>query len=242
MALNTTNDILTEFLIRNNRTTTDGFITDSTLQGWLKDGHVWAAGYKKWPMTEGRVTTTASAATVSAEGYTAIAYPEGWKADSVRSLRVDTKLYKKRNFYKFQKFYEDNPGNTDRNYTDYARTLLINPNVSGFSGTVYLYGQYMPILDVTDMTSKTIFSDYDEEGNDAIVEKMTSYLKAREHLPDEKLSHEQFAVQKLEAIKGLVDDEQFNYQDTDNDGMYKRFDVLRGGFSENNFRRDQWSY
>lgn len=240
MALRTNNDLITEVLVRNNRTTTDSFITDSTIQGWLKDAHTWASAYKKWPMTEGKASTTAASLTTSAEGYTSLAYPEGFKADSIRLLTIDGKRFKKTNFYRFQSFFEDNSADTTKLYTDYGRELLINPNASGLSGTVVAWGQYTPILDVTDLTATTIFSDYDEQGNEAIVEKMTEYLKLREHLPDEAQLHSQRAAAILDGVKGLVDDEQFNYQDTQNDGWFKRFDVLRGGFKEDLYRRDQW--
>lgn len=240
MALNTTGDIITEFLVRNNRTTTDSFITDTTVQGWLKDAHVWAAGYKKWPMTEGKNSTTAASLVTSPEGYTTLAYPEGYKADSIRLLTIDGKRFNKKNFYKFQQFVEDNPQDSSKIYTDYGRTLLINPMAGGVSGTVVMWGQYMPILDVTDTTAKTIFSDYDEEGNDAIVKKMTAYLKERERLIAEAQLAEKEAKEKLDGVKGLIDDEQFGYQDTNNEGMWKRFDVMRGGFKEDVFRRDQW--
>jgi hypothetical protein len=240
MALNNVGDIITEVLVRNNRTTTDGFITDTIIQGWLKAAHIWAAGYKKWPMTEGKSSTSSGSATTSAEGYTTLAYPEGFKADSIRLLTVGGKRFQKKNFYKFQSFVEDNSSDTSKVYTDYARQLLINPNASDFSGTVVMWGQYMPILDVTDMTAKTIFSDYDEEGNEGIVKKMTSYLKDREHLPTESVLFDKQASDKLDAVKGLINDEQSNYLDTLNDGMWKRFDVTRGGFKEDIFRRDQW--
>ncbi len=239
MALRTNSDLITEVLVRNNRTTTDGFITDSTIQGWLKDAHTWAAAYKKWPMTEGKNSTTA-ATTQSAEGYTTLAYPEGWKAESIRLLTVGGKRYKKKNFYKFQEFIEDNPNDTSKIYTDYGRNLLINPNASEFSGTAVVWGQYTPILDVTDLTATTIFSDYDEQGNEAIVEKMTAYLKDREHLPDEVLLHEKKAAQVLDSVQGLVDDEQFGYQDTDNDGWFKRIDVVNGGYIDDIMKRDQF--
>ena len=240
MALRTTGEIITEFLVRNNRTTTDGFVTDTTVQGWLKDSHVWAAGFKKWPMTEGKNSTTAASLTESPEGYTVLAYPEGYKTDSIRLLTVGGKRFEKKNFYRFQSFIEDNPNDTSKVYTDYGRQILINPQASEFSGTVVAWGQFMPILDVTDMTSTTIFSDYDQEGNEAIVEKMTAFMKAREHLPDEVALHDQRAMDRLNGVTGLIDDEAFGYQDTRNEGWFKRFDVLRGGFKEDIFNRDRW--
>lgn len=226
--------------MRNNRTTTDAFITDTTIQGWLKDAHVWAAGFKKWPMTEGKNSTTASSITTSPEGYIALNYPEGYKSDSIRLITVGGKRTLKKNFYKFQQFVEDNPNDTSKIWTDYGRVVLFNPMISEFSGTIVSWGQFMPILDVTDMTATTIFSDYDEQGNESIVHKMTGYLKRREHLAEEAELYEKKAEQVLGEVEGLIDDEAFGYQDTNNEGWLKRFDVLRGGFKEDIFRRDQW--
>lgn len=240
MALNTVGDIITEVLVRNNRTTTDGFITDTTIQGWLKDAHVWASAYKKWPMTEGKYSTTSASLVTSAEGFTTLVYPESFKADSIRLLTIGGKRFKKKNFYKFQQFVEDNPNDTSKIWTDYGRQILINPMASDMSGTVVTWGQYTPTLDVTDMTAKTIFSDYDEQGNEAIVEKMTGYLDKREGKIAEAQLKDKEAKETLDAVKGLVDDEQFGYQDTQNEGMYKRIDIINGGFSEDLFRRDQW--
>lgn len=240
MALRTTNDIITEILVRNNRTTTDAFITDSTIQGWVKDAHVWAAAYKKWPFTEGKNSTTTASAITNAEGYTSISYPEGWKSDSVRLMTVGGKRFLKRNFYKFQEYIEDNSSDTSKLWTDYGRQILINPNASEFSGTVVLWGQFQPVLDVTDMTSTTVFSDADEEGNEAIVEKASEYLKRREHMEYEAQVHGQTAMAHLNAVSERIAEEQYAYQDTQNEGLWKRFDITRGGFKEDVFRRDQW--
>lgn len=239
MALRTNSDIITEVLVRNNRTTTDAFITDLTIQGWLKDAHTWAAAYKKWPMTEGKNSTTATG-TTNSEGFISISYPEGYKADSIRLITVGGKRFYKKNFYKFQQFIEENPQDTSKIWTDYSRQVLINPQASDFSGTVVLWGQFMPILDVTDMTATTIFSDYDEQGNEAIVEKMGSYLKRREHLEYEAQVHAQTAQATLEEVQGLINDEQFGYQDTQNEGWFRRFDVTKGGFNTDIFKRDQF--
>lgn len=240
MALLNVGDIFTEILVRNNRTTTDSFVTDVMLQDWVRQAHVWACGHKKWPFTEGKYSTTAASTTTNQEGYTSLTYPESFKSDSVRLLTVDGKRYEKKNFYKFQQYLEDNSSDTSKLYSDYGREILINPRAEDFSGTIVAWGQYTPILDTTDLTAKTAFSDYDEEGNEAVVEKATSYLKRREHLPDEAELHDQRAAAKLNEIAGRIGEEQYAYQDTANEGMFKRFDILRGGFKEDTFRRDQW--
>ena len=240
MSLNTIGDIQTEFLVRNNLTTTDSFVTDATLTGWTKEAHVYCAGFKKWPFTEGRVSTTFASLVTSEDGYLVGEYPEGWKADSIRLLTIGGKRVDKKNFYKFQKYIEDNPSDNERIYTDYNRRYYVNPNID-LSGTVTAWGQYTPAPDYSIPASYTVFSNNDEEGNEAIVEKMTAYLKRREHLPQEAELHDKRASDKLAEIWVKVGDEQAMYQDTDGEGMWKRIDVVNGGFRDDLFNRDQFN-
>ncbi len=252
MALRTNSDIITEVLVRNNRTTTDAFITDSTIQGWLKDAHTWAAAYKKWPMTEGKNSTTAASGVTSPEGYITISYPEGYNADSIRLITVGGKRTLKKNFYKFQSYFEDNPNDTTKLYTDFSRVIYVNPNAASLSGTWVAWGQLnVPTLDDTDPNATTVFSYAEEDGNDAIVEKVLSYALVREKSPvgiqrgkiiSASSLHAQNADAILLDIWTRIQEEQAMYQDTLDEGMYKRFDVLRGGFKEDIFKRDQWSY
>lgn len=238
--LTTVSDIQTEFLVRNNRTTTDTFITDATLNNWLRDAHAWGVNYKKWPWTEGRVSTTFASFVADPEfGYLAGPYPEGWKSDAIRLLTVGGKMTTKHNFYKFQRFLEDNAQSNKRMWTDFGRIIYINPGID-LSGTVTAWGQYTPLLDPTDKTAITAFSYNDELGNDALVEKMTSYLKAREHLPDEVELQDKRAAQKLEDLLAKITDEQYGYNATDDEGMWKRMDVIGGALRDDLFKRDQF--
>ncbi len=240
MPLRTTGDIITEVLVRNNRTTTDGFITDGILQSWLKTAHMFVTSYHKWPLTEGRTSTTFASFVSNEDGYLQGSYPEGWKSESIRSLTIGGKKVTKTNFYKFQKFIEDNPQDTSRIFTDRGKIIYINPRID-LSGTVTAWGQYTPILDVTDMTATTIFSDSDEEGNEAIVFMMSSYLFERESpsagvskgkVVSPSIAKIQKAIDVLDLLWKRVADEQFGYNTPLDDGMWKRFDVLRGGFPE----------
>lgn len=248
MALRTVGDIITEVLVRNNRTTTDGFISDTIIQGWLKNAHMWATSLFKWPLTEGRASTTFASYALNEDGYRQGAYPEGWKSEGIRSLTIGGKKVKKTNFYKFQTFLENNPNDTSRIFTDRGRAIYVNPNID-LSGTVTAWGQYTPILDVTDMTATTVFSDSDEEGNEAIVFAMSSYLFERES-PSVSVNRGKAvspSIAKLQRAQDLlaqvwkrVGDEQFLYDTVQDDGMFKRIDVLRGGFTEDQFKRDQF--
>ncbi len=231
MSLLNLGDIQTEVLVRNNRTTTDSFITDAMLQDWTRMAHTWAAAYKKWPCTEGRIQTTWA-------GIEEINF-EGYKADSIRFVTVGGKRLQKLNFENYQLMKEVTPSLTDRVYSDYGRTNFFNTSTD-VSGTLVAYGQYQPLLDPTDLTAETVFSSWDAEANEAIVEKMSSYLKRREHLAEEAELHDQRAAAKLEEVSKRIGEEQFAYQNRAGDGMYKRFDVLRGGFAADIFKRDQF--
>ena len=219
--MRTRDQIFTEFLIRNNRTTTDSFITDTTLKNWYSNAHAWGSSFHKWPFTEGRIQTTYT--TTEEWNF------EGYKADSIRMILVGGARLKKTSFEEYMKFKEDRPTDSDRIFTDYGRTILIN-TAADVSGTLVAYGQYQPYIDVTDESGTTIFSDWDEEANEAMVEKMTSYLKRREHLADEAELHDQRAAAKLDEVYKRVLDEQFKYQSAPHSaGMFDRISVIRGG-------------
>ena|SRR3990167_7281671 len=236
--LSTRDDIFTEVLVRNNRSTTDSFITDTMLKQWFFAAHTWATAYHKWSFTEGKVSTTFTTAAGGDNGDEW--YFEGYKADSFRIVQVGGKRLEKLNFEDYLIFQEEEPSADDRVYSDFGRTLFINPKVDA-SGTLAAWGQYQPYVDVTNETGKTLFSDYDEEGNEAIVEKMSGYLKRREHLVQEAEIHDQRAMGKLEEVWKRTLDEQAMYKThADRGGMFKRFDVLYGVENDELIKRDQF--
>lgn len=225
MALNTNGDIITEVLVRNNITTTDAFVTDTILQGWLKDAHIWAMSYKKWPFTESRISTTfAGGGGLGGDEW----YFEGYKADSIRMIQIGGKRLLKLNFQDYLIFREEESTGNDRVFSDFGRVVFINPYLDS-SGTLVAYGQFQPVLDVTDLSAQTGFSSWDEEGNEAIVEKMTGYLKRRLHEAGEAELYDKRASTKLDEIYKRVEDEQYAYQThPDSQGMFKRIDVVKG--------------
>lgn len=237
--LQTVGDIQTEFLIRNNRTTTDTFISDVTLNGWTTDAYTWVNAFAKWPYTEGRVSTTYTTAALDDNGEVVFNYPEGWKADSIRYLTIGGKRLQKLQPYEYQRFREDSPSDNKRVFTDFGLLLLINPN-TGLSGSLMTWGQFTPLLDATDKTATTVYTGRAEDVNDAIVERMTAYLKRREHLIDEANLHEQTAAAKLQNHLKAISEEQAQYQAGDSQGMWKRLDILNGVNREDGFHRDRF--
>lgn len=238
-------DIITQVLVRNNRTTTDSFITDTMLNAWLNDAHVWAAGYHKWPFTENYTTL----GTFGSEQYPySSSLAANVKSDSIRYIATgdisDTsslKRFRKVTLTEYLKYREDYTSGTDRIFSDFNRTAFVNPMARDASGSVYAFYQYLPSTINVESTS-TIFTNYDPEGNEALVEKMTNYLKRREHLTEEAEIHDQRAVAKLDELWKVIQDEQAMYQAAPtSEGLFERMDVLGGGFRADIFKRDQFS-
>lgn len=239
-SLSTIGEIKTEFLVRQNAATTVTFITDSMAQNWLDQAHRYAASYKKWPFTEGRVSTSYSSLATDEDGFLYGQYPEGWKLRTIRLLQIGGKTYDKRDFIGFRKFLDTFASATDKIWTDYGLRYYINANAQG-SGTVAVFGQYVPTLDLTDLSATTIFSSIDEDGNLAIVELMQSYVMTKEKKEDEAKIHLEKAQLLLEGIWKNFSDEGFNYKTSDSDGMFKRVDVVRGALRDDLFKRDQFT-
>jgi len=236
--IQTVGDIITEVLVRNNRSTTDGFITDDMLEDWTRMASKWATALHKWPFTEVRDQST------SWSGTEEVAYSSlgvSYRTDSIRFMRIGDKMMQKLNFQDYLIMRENSPESDDRVFTDYNRVLFINP-YADVSGTLAVFGQYTPSLDPTDLAATTIFSTYDEEGNEAIVEKVSSYLKRREHLTQEAEMHDQRAANKLDELWKRIQDEQYAYQThPDRGGMFERIDIVNGGrLYSDEVKRDQF--
>lgn len=236
--LSTVSDIINEVLVRNNRTTTDSFVTDDMLEDWLRTANNYCATQHKWTLSEVRDYTT------SWDGSEMIDYSSftvSFKADSIRILQIGGKRLEKRSFEDFLIMREERPSAKDRVFSDFGRVLYVNPGAD-VSGSIAAFGQYAPQIDPTDDSATTIFSTFDEEGNEAIVEKMTEYMKRREHIPDEAELHGQRTDLILQKVWKKMQDEQFKYQTgPDTDGMFKYFDVLEGGYRNELYRRDQFN-
>lgn len=231
--LNTQGDIKNEFLVQNQSSTTSAFYTEDIINDWADQSHQWAAAYHKWPFTEGRVSTTFT-------GLEEWSF-EGYKSDSFRIVQIGGHRLKKLDFANYQIFREEQPSGDDRVYSDFGRVVFINPSVD-LSGTLTAWGQYLPAsFDATDPTVKTVFSDHEPEGNEAIVLKMLSLARNREKKADEAKYFEDLAKLKLDELYKRILDEQYQYQThPDSGGMFERLDVLKGAMEDDLYHRDQF--
>lgn len=229
-------DIKNDVIQKLGISTTTAFYSDDIINDWVQQGHRWATSFRKWPFTEGRVSTTFASGT---EEWSF----EGFKADSFRFMQIGGKRVQKLNFEDYQIYKEEEPSGSDRVFTDFGRLVLINPNID-LSGTLVAYGQYTPVdIDATDLTATTVFSGGDEEGNEAIVEEVLSFAHTRERREDKAKYHHERAVAILETLWKKNQDEQYGYQThRSRGGMFERFNVLRGGFGDEFIRRDQFPF
>lgn len=228
-----------EILLRTGKSTTSGWVSDTNLKNWINQSHRWAAGQKKWPMTEGRIQTTFTTGT----GPNSDEWDfEGYRADSFRLMQIAGKRVQKLNYEDYLIYREEKPNGTGRCYSDIDGVVVINPNID-LSGTVTAWGQYLPAnFDITDETSETIFTEGNDDGNEAVIEKAIGYAYKRDGKKRESLEQNLVAKQILDELWENIKQEQSVNQTTEErGGMYRRFDVLRGrGVNDDFFNEDRF--
>jgi len=232
--LNTLGNIETEVLVRGNYNTSLAFVTETMLDNWIQQAHRLAASYRKWPFTEKR-DKSANTSDASEEH----AYPTDFKTDSIRILTVGGKRLRKTNFDDYLRHKEDYSNGTDRIFADFERVYFINPNMD-ISGTIVAYGQYLvDELDTSVPATTTVFSNSEEEGNEAMVQEILSYAKTRENKLTEAKNHHDNAIKILDRIWERVTGEGFGYHPK-GEGMWERIDIVEGDYHNELFKRDQF--
>lgn len=207
-------------------------VTEGNLNDLISRAHRWAAGYKKWPFTEGKVTTTYVSTT---EDYS---YPEGWKSDSIRLLQLGDKRVQKLVWSEYQSFKEDLPDSSDRVYSDFGGRYYINPSID-LSGTITVWGQFTPPVLVEADT--TVFEGEDDEGDEAVIEKTMAFVYERIGELKNAQARDEIARKRLDELWTRITDEGFGYHTGRNaEGMFKRIDAVKGAIRDDLLKRDQF--
>ena len=225
-----TGQLREQILVRTGKSTTSGWITDSYLNYFLSQAHRWAAGYKPWPYTEGRTSTTYAAGSgSSSDEY----YFEGYKPNSFRIMTIGNERLRKLNFDDYLILKDRSPAATDKVFSDFGGLVYINQNAS-LGGTLVAYGQYVPArFDGTLSDEETVFGSIAEDGNQAIIEEAVSYAYKRDGKIVQSQEQHLLAKNLLEELWLRILDEKHAYQTHGNrGGMYKRIDVLGHGYYE----------
>ena len=221
--------LMDEVLIRLSKDTTTSYYTDAMLRSWIDQANKWGAGFRKWPFTE--YMDKSAAHTQGTEQYS---YPNaGFKTDSIRLLKIGTetkltenKNFEKKNFDDYMRYREDYPDGTDEIFSDFGRTVYINPNCA--SGSIYAFGQLEPAH--IDEGGKTVFGNAaQEEGDNAILEKVLEYAYKKEKKFVVAIKQHELAKSILIDLWEEIQAEQHAYQTKDR-GMFKRINVLEGNY------------
>ena len=228
----TFSEIITNVVIKGSLNTTASFYTDALIEREVNKAKIWAESYHKWPMTE--YMDKSGSFTSGTEEY---AYPNtAFKTDTIRMLKIGDYLFEKKRFEDYLKFRESNSSATDRIFSDYGRTLYINPNCA--SGTTYCFGQ-LSTSDYPAGTDKSAFSLGESEADEAITEKAISNLKAKAMKLDEAIAWENMAKTRLEEVWKRIQQEQYAYSPKDS-SMFERLDVVESDYYEDDTNPLRW--
>lgn len=140
-------------------------------------------------------------------------YPTDFLTDSISRLYFNGKRYDKKAYQDFIDYVDNSsqasmpPDNTKRYFAEYGRQFFVWPGVTDAGTNDGLaWGNIQP-PDLTNSTDKTIFSLWNDSGNEAIVKKNLSVLMERLD-PTFAVRNGQEAVQLLTLIWSKVQTEQ----------------------------------
>lgn len=164
----------------------------SRIQSLIKDAHLWATAlYPFRELTlETDVSTTGTSSTVLPNA-TEFTYPAAYRSNSIWLIFIGTNEYLKRNFDDLLRYSLNNPNSIKRRFADFGRKYYVftSPAVSQ---TMKVYGQQQA-TQLSSSGDKTIFSDANDDGNEAIVLKA---MAVAQNKPDK----EQEAIIRLTKI------------------------------------------
>lgn len=155
--------------------------------------------------------------------------------NSIRYLMVGDKRFTKVNWDDYRIYKEEKSSGQDKIFSYFGGVVFVNTNAD-VSGTLTAYGKYMP-ADIADGdgndTTDTVFSEGNDEGNQAIINEVISYIYRRENKPNDSVNHHNLAIEHLERLWTKIREERALDQTVEaRGGQFKRLDVLSGGFKD----------
>ncbi len=150
--------------------------SDTDLGDWINFGLLRAWDYKRWNFTEGAKTKILSAGEIT-NGY--IDSPTDFMLGSIYLARINGKEWGKKDYSDYLKWFEDNPGDTSKFWSQ-LRTFIFFNNLAAAAGqTLDLYGKSKAtqMVNTTDLLPFSQDTDNEEySGNNAIV--LLAYAEA----------------------------------------------------------------
>src|SRR6266496_503765 len=207
MALSTRAEIETETVARAMIANNSLAMPASRITEVTKQSNNWSGTLHFWPIPSrsryfSSKPNAQSSTPILPLAYDYYDYPTDFLTGSVSRLYFSGLKYEKKAFQDFLDYVDESrtndspPDPTKRYFAEYGRQFFVWPTVT-VAGTNdgLVWGNIQP-PDLTNSTDKTIFSQWDDAGNEAIVKKNLSVLF-------ERLDSGFAAVQKTEATQLL---------------------------------------
>lgn len=212
--MQTLTDMQTELTNRLMTANNSGLVPQTRITSVLQDSIIWAGNLFYWSPLNRLRTTTASKNTQNLN-YDYYDYPTDFLTASISRLYIDGKKYEEKAFQDLLDYADSSiypnlaPNPSNYFFANYGRQYFTFPSYSGTppANNLLIWGniQHPPVVNPTDMT---IFSQWDDTGNDAIVKKALSVLLKRID-PGISEEEEQSAIGLLQVIwKKETDDQQ----------------------------------
>jgi hypothetical protein len=199
----------------------------------IQQSTIWAGSLYFWPpLMRARITTAAK--NTQGLNYDYYDYPPDFLTKSISRIYIDGKKYMPKTFQTFLDYVDhsnsdqDKPDATKRYFSTYGRQYFIWPSYSGTApvDNLLVWGNIQhPALN--NASDKTIFSVWDDSGNEAIIKKGFAIAMKRLE-PSLAVAEEQSALQLLALMWKRVTDEMQREQPL-NSAMFNIPDMFGSG-------------
>jgi hypothetical protein len=203
-------DMYTWVLSQLSASSSSTFYTLTIVKAEINYAYVWAASLFNWPQLEDAKKTS----TVASQDY--YDTPSTFKPDSIYRMEIDDEKYDPKNFEDFLDYRIDNSTETDTLiFANHGMQFFVFPTpTSSGTNNMSAWG-YTTVDTLVNTTDKTIFSDYDPAGNQAVCKQALASLQAKGK--DKKTGQVEDAEAKsmLSIIYSKIASQQQKYQRLD---------------------------
>jgi hypothetical protein len=165
-----------------NLTVTSTLLSEESKNQLISDAYIWVGNRHKWAKRE--VCERYIIGTEAGEGY--YDYPSEFPSKAIETLKIDNQFYDQRDYHDLMRFIDEYPnwkpeGKQKPLFANYGSWFFIFP-VINVSGKEMLATGVAQVLPLTTDQSKTIWSEGEEDLNEAIVYKaLHAYTRKQDY-------------------------------------------------------------
>lgn len=155
------------------------------ITGVVKDSYLWAGSLFFWPsLQKARVTTALKNTQLLTYDY--YDYPPDFLTDSISRLYIDGKKYEHKAYQDFLDYVDSSnntlvaPNPNNHFFANFGRQYFVYPSYTGVApaNNLLIWGNIQPPA-LVNPSDTTIFSQWDDAGNEAVVKKSFATLMVR---------------------------------------------------------------